>query len=392
MIRLRTIIALAAMGLLALALRVWAVLALPGAEPQARAVLWLQCAAGTALVLAVGWLGWSLLPGRPSVGWLAGLAAAVYPPHVEIVTHPRPELWLALVLIVLLAVVAAPRWRATGRGAAAAGWLAGLLVLLEPPLVWLLPICLLAFWLAEGNRTWLGRFTRAAFGRLALMTVVAAIIVLAAAACNRLVCGQFALLGAIPNHTVAETAGPLAPAPLLQREREVVFPSASETPIWEPAVEAAKPELGNEVWVNQFPRAAVEPLRRLQSFLLFDRSALQTSSRLGVISMVAWLVLTLVGLSASCNRWRELWPTYAVFAVMVVLQTVGVGSAAIRTALEPMTFIWASAAIAPLLVHFGLRQQIRIYRPGEQGRDPFAPEQALQGPHFDMAAVRRRAG
>jgi hypothetical protein len=37
-------------------------------------------------------------------------------------------------------------------------------------------------------------------------------------------------------------------------------------------------------------------------------------------------------------------------------------------------------------------QRIRIYRPGEQARDPLAAEEALQGPHFDVAEVRRRAG
>src|SRR3972149_6209985 len=45
----------------------------------------LQCAAGTALVLAVVWLGWVLVPDRPGVGWVAGLGAAVYPTHLYMV-------------------------------------------------------------------------------------------------------------------------------------------------------------------------------------------------------------------------------------------------------------------------------------------------------------------
>jgi hypothetical protein len=397
MIRFRTTIALAALGLLAFALRVSAVLAMPSvalssAEPHAGALLWLQCVAGTALVLGVAWLGWSLLPGQPSVGWMAGLLAAGYPPHVAIVTQPGPEIWLALVLIVLLAVIAAPQWQATARGAVAAGWLAGLLLLLAPPLAWLLPICLLAFWWAEGNRTWLDRFTRAAFGRLGLMTAVASLIVLAAVAGNRLIYGQFALVGVVSDRVAAATTGPLAPA-FAQGERDVVLPSASAAAIWETAAQPAQPGLETDVPASHVPwRAAAGPLRRLQSLLLFDRSVLKTTSRLCVFAMVAWLVLTLVGLSASCHHWREFWPTYAVFGVMIALQTIGAGFPALRTALEPMTLVWVSAAMTPLLVHFAPRQQIRIYRQGEQCRDPFSPAEPLQGPHFGVAAVRRRAG
>ena len=49
----------------------------PGGTPGALQLL--QCLIGTATVLAVAWLGWSLAgPGR-GVGWLAALGLAVYP-------------------------------------------------------------------------------------------------------------------------------------------------------------------------------------------------------------------------------------------------------------------------------------------------------------------------
>ena len=96
------------------------------------AVQLLQCVAGTGLVLLVVWLGWSLVPDRPGAGWLAGVGAAVYPTHVYMVTHLQVVLWAALVLTAFLGVTVSPRWRASWRGAALAGILAGLLLLVEP--------------------------------------------------------------------------------------------------------------------------------------------------------------------------------------------------------------------------------------------------------------------
>ena len=99
-----------------------------------------------------GLAGWSLVPERPGVGWVAGLGAAVYPTHLYMVTHLQVALWAALLLTLLLAVVVSPRWRATRGGAILAGCLAGVLLLVEPILALALPICAPAFWLAEADR------------------------------------------------------------------------------------------------------------------------------------------------------------------------------------------------------------------------------------------------
>ena len=66
-----------------------AVYACLGVETPATilAVQLLQCLAGTALVLAAVCLGWVLVPDRPSVGWVVGFAAAIYPTHLYMVTH-----------------------------------------------------------------------------------------------------------------------------------------------------------------------------------------------------------------------------------------------------------------------------------------------------------------
>ena len=70
-----------------------------------RAIQFLQCLIGAATVLAVAWLGWSLVPGQRGVGWTAALGLAVYPSHVGAAAYPQAALWAALVLCCLLAVV-----------------------------------------------------------------------------------------------------------------------------------------------------------------------------------------------------------------------------------------------------------------------------------------------
>ena len=52
------------------------------------------------------WLGWSLCPRQPTIGWVAAWCAAVYPPHIYMVTHVQVVTWACLWLSLLLAIVA----------------------------------------------------------------------------------------------------------------------------------------------------------------------------------------------------------------------------------------------------------------------------------------------
>jgi len=343
----RRTIGLALLGLLAFGLRLWVVLALPTAQEHPGWTLagqLLQCAAGTALVLTVAWLAWSLLPDRPSVGWVAALGAAIYAPHVQMAAALGVGPWAALVLTLLLAVVLSSFWQATRRRAALAGCLAGLLFALEPILVLALPICAAVFWLGDSGPTWSGRFARAALGRLGLLAGVAAMIALPWMVRNRLVEGRFLLT--------------------------------------KPAQQSAD---------EQSPSYGQLCVQRLESLLLFDEANPATRDRSSRIAAVAWLVLAVIGLSVSRSRWRALWPTYAVFAAVALVHTLVVASPALRPALEPMTFVWASTAVAPLVVRLLPQRRIKIHRPGQQAHDPFGAEHVLQGPHYDIP-VRRRAG
>lgn len=396
------------------------------ATPQAiLAVQLLQCLAGTALVLAVAWLGWSLVPQRPSVGWVAATGAAVYPTHLYMVTHLQVALWAALVLTVLLGVCVSPRWQATRGGAVLAGCLAGILLLIEPILALALPICAAAFWLGDGEGTWRGRFGRAPLARVALMAALAAVIIFPWTVRNWIVHGRPVFIKSTLGYAFWQGNNPISwgtdKVPKSSAERLRLQHDGTlrgmDRALWEARHETqyiddvllkptgyrefaglSEPErsrlLGRRAW--QFVRA--DPARygrlclnRLRYFLLFDETNPKAANRLYRISTVAWLVVALIGLWISRGRWRDLWPTYAIFAAVTLFHSLVIVSARFRIPVEPMTFVWAATAVAPLVVRLRRRPQIRVYRPGEHRRDPFGPGHVLKGPHYHVP-VRRRAG
>ncbi|MBN2475329.1 MAG: hypothetical protein JXB62_12015 [Pirellulales bacterium] len=397
------------------------------ATPQAiLAVQLLQCLAGTALVLAVVWLGWSLMPDRPSVGWVAGLGAAVYPTHLYMVTHLQVALWAALLLTLLLATVLSARWRATWGGAALAGTMAGMLLLVEPILVLALPVCVIAFWLAEGTPSWIGWFSRAAAVRVALMVGIAAAVIAPWIIRNCRVHGEPVFIKSTFGYAFWQANNPISwgtdkiPKPSAEplRHRHDGSLAGMDRALREARHEALyiddvllKPQgygeftglsepqrsrlLGRRAW--EFIRAnpwqyAGLCLQRLQYFLLFDETNPKAANRLYRIATVTWLVLASIGLLVSLPRWRALWPTYVIGAAVVAFHTLVITSVRFRIPIEPTTFVWAACAVAPPVSRLmWRRQRIRIYRPGEHPHDPLSPPHILQGPHYDVPA-RRRVG
>ncbi len=390
------------------------------------AVQLLQCIAGTALVLTVAWLGWSLVPERPCIGWVAAIGAAVYPTHVYMVTHLQVAIWAALLLTTLLAVVVSPRWYATWGGAVLAGWLAGVLLLVEPILALALPICAAAFWMAEGYSDWRDRLHRAALGRVALMAAVAAAIIAPWSIRNWIVHGEPVFIKSTFGYAFWQGNNPSswgtdkipkASAELLRQRHDGTLAGINRA-LWEARHETlyiddvllkptgyrefsglSEPQrsrrLGRRAWhfIRSDPaRYGRLCLKRLRYFLLFDETNPKAANRLYRLATVTWLVLALIGLWISCGRWRALWPTYAIFTVVTLFHALVIVSARFRIPVEPMTFVWAAAASAPLLVRLVWRPpRIRVYRPGEHLHDPFGPRHVLKGPHYDLPR-RRRAG
>jgi len=132
-------------------------------------------------------------------------------------------------------------------------------------------------------------------------------------------------------------------------------------------------------------------LQRLKYFLLFDETNPKAANRLYRLATVTWLVLALIGAALSLSRWRQFWPTFAIFGVVTLFHALVITSVRFRIPLEPMTLVWVAAAVAPLMGRLTPRRRLRIYRPGEQPHDPFAPGEVPHVPR-QTAPARRRAG
>jgi len=377
----------------------------------------IQCLAGTGLVLAVVWLARLLVPERPETGWLAGLGAALYPTHVYMTTHLQVALWAALVLTLLLAVVVSPRWRATWKGSLLAGCLSGVLLLVEPILALALPVAAIAFWSAEEARSWRDRFRGPALARVATMAAVAALVISPWIVRNWLVHGELVFIKSTFGYAFWQGNNPISwgtdkvpkgSAEHLRQDHDGTL-AGIDRALWEarhetlyiddvllkpdayrPFAGLSEPErsrlLGRracEFIRTQPKRYARLCLQRLRYFLLIDETNPKASNRLYQASTAAWLVLATVGLMVGARRWRRLWPTYAIFGLVTLFHALVITSVRFRIPLEPMSFVWAAMAVAPLLVHVLPRAPIRVYRPGERP----SPGHALRGPHWRQVAA-----
>jgi hypothetical protein len=126
---------------------------------------------------------------------------------------------------------------------------------------------------------------------------------------------------------------------------------------------------------------------RLRYFLLFDETNPKAANRLYRLTTVVWLVLAFVGLLVSLERWRALWPTYAVFSVVTLFHVLVITSVRFRIPIEPLTFVWAASALAPLLVHITPRPRLRVVRPGKGYGDHPSHDHGFQGPHWGRRAA-----
>jgi len=122
-------------------------------------------------------------------------------------------------------------------------------------------------------------------------------------------------------------------------------------------------------------------LLRLRYFLLFDETNPKAASRVYRLATVAWLVLAGVGFLATLGRWRQLWPTYAIFALVTLFHTLTITSVRFRFPIEPLGMVWAAAGIGPLIQRWIPRRSLHGGEPGRASESRFGPQHALRGPH-----------
>jgi hypothetical protein len=353
-----------------------------GSPKAVLAVQGVQALAGTALVLSVVWLGWSLVPGRPTLGWIAGWGAAVYPTHIYMVTHMQVALWAALVLTLLVAAVASPHGRISWRMAALAGVLAGLMLLVEPILAIALPF--VAVMLARQTRMSRRLVTYPGpLARVATMTACASLIVAPWLWRNYRVHNEFVFVKStfgyafwqgnnssswgtdkVPKHS-AETLrndhdGTLAGMhqALWEARHETLYiddvllaPGGYRefNGLSEPARSRLLGARGREFVRDEPARYLGLCVQRLRYFLLFDETNPKAANLVYRAATVVWLTLTLIGSAALRLNWRRLWPTWAIFAVVTAFHALTIVSARFRIPIEPLSFVWAAGALAPLV-------------------------------------------
>lgn len=376
-----------------------------GSDPSrwALAVACLQAVAGTGVVLCVAWLAWSLLPQWPTVGWIAGVLAAIHPVHVYMVTQLQVAVWAAGLLTFLLAWAASPRGRHAWSKAIVLGLVAGWLLLVEPILSLALPVVAVMFWRRDRDMVvadgWLngGWALAGRVGRLAVMASVAALAIAPWLYRNDQVHGEPVFIKSTFGYAFWQGNNPaswgtdkipkssveplrLAHNGSLVDRHRALWEARRETLYIDDVLlkptgyrefaglsEPARSRLlGKQAWnfIHRQPMAYARLcLRRLRYFLLFDETNPKAADPLYRITTVSWLVLSFIGLLVLAPRWRTIWPTVAIFGMVMAFHTLTITSARFRIPIEPLSFVWAAAALAPLVDH---RPRLRRRASSEQ--------------------------
>lgn len=340
----------------------------------------IQALMGTATALLSAWLGWSLVPEKRSVGWLAGLLVAIYPPHIYMVTHIQVVSLATLLLVAALALAAEPRVRSK-LAVAATGLVAGLLVLADPILVLALPWIAALRWLhSPGDQGTATRFRSIA--QPAVLLVVAAGVVAPWIVRNYRVHGELVFVKSTLGYAFWQGNNPLSfgtdkiPQAAARRLLAETSDSLADTNrrLWaarhktlyiddvaltradydqlsrlsEPQRSA---ELGRRGWrfATNDPAAYAQLCgQRLRYFLFVDGTNPKASHPLYRWSSLAWLTLTGLGAVAAGRFWKRLWPLAGVFVSITAFHMLTITSSRFRMPLEPLSLVWASAGVVVL--------------------------------------------
>lgn len=394
----------------------------------------LQCVVGAATVaVAIRW-SWTLLPDRPGIGWAVGWVAALYPPHIYMVTHVQAAPWGALAVTLLFLLTTEAARSCTPGRLLMIGLTGGWLLMIDPILALVIPPALLQLLIAlykqqprpttDAPRT--RKFVRAAKP------------VAAAAACMLLVTvpwlvrnyrvhGEFVFVKSsfgyalwqgnnelshgtdkIPKPNVAAIVA--AHDGSLRGRSQALWEARHETlyiddvllkptgyaefaGLSEPARSRV---LGDraKAWIASHPTDYIRLcFQRLSYFLLIDRTNPKASSGVYQASSIVWLALASMGLIAARSRWRELWPLVAAFAGVALFHTLTITSARFRIPVEPLSFVWAIAGFEPALTNLGTR----IARAWREAKQPEATSPStsgrakLKGPHTKQVKTASRS-
>ena len=354
----------------------------------------LQCLAGTLTALCTVWLAWSFLPKRKGIGWIAGIGVAVHPVHVYMVTQIQVVTWATLFLALLIAIVISPRWQGRWSGAALAGLIGGALLLIEPIFALVTPITALMFWrndisriprrssLSPGPLPRVPRIAAGPLSRIVLMATVSCLIVAPWTWRNYRVHQEFVFIKSTFGYAFWQGNNPVSrgtdkvskpsveqirnqhDGSLLGQDRALVEARRETLYIDDVLLKPhgyrefaglSEPQrsrlLGRRAWEfitrqpGQYFRLC---LNRLRYFLLFDETNPRAAHPIYRISTVLWLAFSAIGLWITRTQWRTLWPTYSIFAVITAFHTLTIVSSRFRIPLEPLSFVWAAAAVAAM--------------------------------------------
>ncbi|MEX0714337.1 MAG: hypothetical protein WD278_18520 [Pirellulales bacterium] len=390
----------------------------PGSDAALLAMQVLQCAAGTVVVLAAAWLAWSLMPATRTLGWIAGIGAALYPAHLYMVTHIQVAVWSAACLTLLLAL-AASGWTAGRVKALSMGLLSGVLLLLDPILVLALPVVAVMLCLPPRSASLETRrcaWIVPSLGRLAIMTAATLIVISPWLWRNHRVHGELVFIKSTLGYAFWQGNNPASwgtdkiPKPSVKellRAHDGTL-AGMDRALWEARHETlyiddvllapsgyrefaglTEPARSRLLAARAWRFIASHPIRyarlcaqRLRYFLLFDETNPKAANRLYRAATVTWLVLALVGLLAARSHWCRLWPTMLIFGSLTVFHALTIVSARFRIPIEPMSFVWAAAAVTAPLESIGAR----IRNAWRAARRPLVkPGHGLRGPHRKAA-------
>lgn len=337
----------------------------------------LQAVVGAATVLMTARIGWSLVPDKPAVGWLAAWLLALYPPHVYMVTHVQVATLATFLLTAAAMLAADTRLARSWPGAPLAGVACGLMLLVDPIMAlavpWLVLMRLPRGALAAGVQPW----------AQAAVLVGTCIIVLAPwIVRNYRVHGELVFVKSTLGYAFWQGNNPRSlgtdkvPQPAAKRVLEGEHATLAETNrrLWAarhktlyiddvaltPADYRQLAQLSEPRRSAELGRRAMEFIRRdpaayvrlcsnrLRFFLFADETNPKASHPLYRWSSLVWLVLASLGGLAAGRSWKRLWPLAGIVATLVVFHTLVISSSRFRMPLEPLTLVWAAAGVLAL--------------------------------------------